>query len=75
MTYTSLCLYCTMQPQFLIPRYQDNFITPKEADFSWTSCLSFNHGTELKAEDSARILSVNLVPCTSQVAFHSWAEC
>lgn len=65
-------------PWFLgvrIMQFIKNLITPKEADFSWMSCLSFNHGTELKAEDSIRILSVSLAPYTSQVAFHWRAGC
>lgn len=65
-------------PWFLgvrIMQFIKNLITPKEVDFSWMSCLSFNHGTELKAEDSIRILSVSLAPYTSQVAFHWRAGC
>lgn len=52
-----------------------NLIILKEVDFSWTSCLSFSHGAELKGEVSTRILSLSLAPYTSQVAFHRWAGC
>lgn len=68
----------TVSPWLLgvrVMQFLKNLITPKEANFSWTSCLSFNHGTELKAEVSARILSFSLAPYTSQVAFHRWAGC